>query len=952
MTISSHVVKKSSEHQHQSERISREPSHQPGPDGPYADILALQHGAGNQAVSALLQPRNDNHASTGDGVTPVVDAVVNSGGQPLDPKTRVFMESRFDHDFSGVRIHMDAQAAESACGVNALAYTVGRDVVFGTGRYSPNTSTGLQLLAHELAHVVQQEKGGAFPPSVLPGNMLDQAADQAASAITNGSQAINVAGTSAPGLARQPLSLTQTLNPGALADQELERETLLVRQWLSGRGNVSGPDTEQMVQALNGLEAEVNRRRAKPPAQAAKNPILPRVTGDDKQDLMNVMAIIDSIKPSETASGLYTTTIEGRTVDITPEQVEELRGQAKKAIRDSLTKIKNKAEDAGSRYQAQSDVDKQHWIVAPIVKTLGRVKDPGPFLIAQVSIAKAQAAATEAALTANKFASAANSLAEAEEAAVKAQKMWEAYFEQIIGSAEMTVTVLEYTRDASFITLGVLAVIATGGAAAGAAGATTTVAGIEVGTATAANVVATGAPIVATLGTAGVQAALGDKVDWGKVAIDVAVSLILSKFGGKLSNGIFNAVAGNAAVQNIGRMAFGRIVSSVLAGSASRVFTTSVDAVYRSFKGQDVTWDQFTDELIKRLTDPKAAVIDAVMGAVTAGAQVKYGGRPSSPVKSEEKQLPALPPPRLTAGTTATAPQAKETRVIPITQAQRRVGPPTKLRPGEREVTSLEARLQQAGPAQKGRLLVPKAQAGPKPEVMKQEQPAEIKLAAGAERVTPEPLVAPTVPRGEPTVASAGGSQGSSRAVGTPPSITGTGGSSGGRLGGRKQLPPTSVRSEVEELFSEAQGIVGEKARVRSQGMKTRSGTAERPTLVLSHPDALRASLEEAGIPVPPGHDPHHIVPSAGGGKAGDRARAVLERESINPDTEPNGVPLPRTTLEAPETIPEGLTRHQTIHTKRYYETLADMLEAAPPGTVRDLLRKIRLAIQQGQFPH
>jgi len=66
------------------------------------------------------------------------------------------MGARFGHDFSKVRVHIDAQAAESATAVNARAYTVGRDMVFSAGQYAPNTSAGRKLLAHELAHVVQQ----------------------------------------------------------------------------------------------------------------------------------------------------------------------------------------------------------------------------------------------------------------------------------------------------------------------------------------------------------------------------------------------------------------------------------------------------------------------------------------------------------------------------------------------------------------------------------------------------------------------------------------------------------------------------------------------------------------------------------------------------------------------------------------------------------------------------
>lgn len=92
-------------------------------------------------------------------VPPIVHEVVCSPGQPLDRSTRTFMESRFGHDLSGVRVHTDAQAAASARSVNALAYTVGRDIVFGSGQYRPGTAEGKRLLGHELAHVIQQGAG-------------------------------------------------------------------------------------------------------------------------------------------------------------------------------------------------------------------------------------------------------------------------------------------------------------------------------------------------------------------------------------------------------------------------------------------------------------------------------------------------------------------------------------------------------------------------------------------------------------------------------------------------------------------------------------------------------------------------------------------------------------------------------------------------------------------------
>lgn len=86
---------------------------------------------------------------------PIVHDVLGSPGQPLDLATRNFMELRFGYDFSGVRVHADGRAAESARAVNALAYTVGNHVVLGVGQ-SQGTSSGTRLLAHELTHVVQQ----------------------------------------------------------------------------------------------------------------------------------------------------------------------------------------------------------------------------------------------------------------------------------------------------------------------------------------------------------------------------------------------------------------------------------------------------------------------------------------------------------------------------------------------------------------------------------------------------------------------------------------------------------------------------------------------------------------------------------------------------------------------------------------------------------------------------
>ena len=100
----------------------------------------------------------DNTAATTQVDHPLIQNVLSSPGQPLDAATRNFMEPRFGQDFSGVRVHTSGAAAEAARAVNARAYTVGRNVVFGEGQYVPGSSEGKRLLAHELAHVGQQSR--------------------------------------------------------------------------------------------------------------------------------------------------------------------------------------------------------------------------------------------------------------------------------------------------------------------------------------------------------------------------------------------------------------------------------------------------------------------------------------------------------------------------------------------------------------------------------------------------------------------------------------------------------------------------------------------------------------------------------------------------------------------------------------------------------------------------
>ena len=146
----------------------------------------------------LLQRRSRSEGDVNE-VPAIVYDVLGTSGQPLDHATRAFMEPRFRHDFSGVRVHANTKAAESARAVNAAAYTVGRDIVFDAGQFDPLTSVGRSLVAHELTHVVQQGN----PPTPAGGGIklgtnepAEHEASHAEAAVTSGASAATFIGSS------------------------------------------------------------------------------------------------------------------------------------------------------------------------------------------------------------------------------------------------------------------------------------------------------------------------------------------------------------------------------------------------------------------------------------------------------------------------------------------------------------------------------------------------------------------------------------------------------------------------------------------------------------------------------------------------------------------------------------------------------------------------------------
>jgi hypothetical protein len=240
-------------------------------------VDGLQRTLGNDAVGRLaeagaLAPSCASPAKSeaSEDAVAVVEQTVNAPGQPLAPEIRADMEARFGHDFGGVRIHNDGAAATSAAAISARAYTVGSHIAFASGQYAPEAEAGRLLLAHELAHVIQQGRGGPMPTSLSDG-ALEASADQAATAAVQGGGSVQVGGASGIGVARQQLSAQERKQ----LEAEYQRRLARVRDRLQpNRGgplpsfHVKGTGSGQSGQT----SGPTQQTKTKPPATPTPGP--------------------------------------------------------------------------------------------------------------------------------------------------------------------------------------------------------------------------------------------------------------------------------------------------------------------------------------------------------------------------------------------------------------------------------------------------------------------------------------------------------------------------------------------------------------------------------------------------------------------------------------------------------------------------------------------------------
>jgi hypothetical protein len=250
--------------------------------------------------------RKARNASDPKEIPSIVHDVLRSPAQGLDPATQAFFTPRFGYDFSQVRVHTDARAAASAQAVNADAYTVGRDIVFGSGLYSPTSADGRRLLAHELTHVVQQ--GHTLTASGIGAVDApeEREADAAAHSLLNGSTGPVVLEGS-PLLRRAPAKENTPPGQRPACDPQTQRPKIneaisTANKWLA-YDIIPGLEWFiRFVPSLSGTDAQKFRADIRA-ALKRHFSIVDPASEDAKQLLANLKAISAGMQSVPTACG-------------------------------------------------------------------------------------------------------------------------------------------------------------------------------------------------------------------------------------------------------------------------------------------------------------------------------------------------------------------------------------------------------------------------------------------------------------------------------------------------------------------------------------------------------------------------------------------------------------------------------------------------------------------------
>jgi hypothetical protein len=274
-------------------------SQQPAKASPTDHIVSLQQQLGNRAVQRLLAQRLPIQRDS-DSPQELDDETENrinrqrGGGQSLDEGVRGQLESNMGMDFSNVRVHTSSESDTLNHQLGAKAFTTGSDIFFRQGEYDPASSSGQELIAHEMTHVVQQSTGAVSPGSGMtvnaPGDIYEQEADSVAKAVLSAPPSAS--------LQRDPLPAEEEETVQAQDEDELvqaqEEEEELVQAQEEDE-LVQAQEEEEMIQAQADTEsepeaqsAEASQEQTQMESEAAQTQDLLESTHDSDQETIQM----------------------------------------------------------------------------------------------------------------------------------------------------------------------------------------------------------------------------------------------------------------------------------------------------------------------------------------------------------------------------------------------------------------------------------------------------------------------------------------------------------------------------------------------------------------------------------------------------------------------------------------------------------------------------------------
>ncbi|MCB0208679.1 MAG: DUF4157 domain-containing protein [Anaerolineae bacterium] len=241
--------------------------HSTGPTAASAGMMALQQTIGNRAVQRLVAQRSGDGGFALDDETAGRINQARGGGQALDSQVQQKMGGAMGHDFSDVRVHTSGEADTLNQELGAKAFTTGQDIFFKEGAYSPGSSSGQELIAHELTHVVQQSTGSVSSSgSGMVVNPPDDVYEQEADAMAQQATSLNVVSEqslNSDAVQREEMPEEEELQ--MKADETIQREDALEEEELQMKA-------DETIQREEELEEEELQMKADEAVQREEMP--------------------------------------------------------------------------------------------------------------------------------------------------------------------------------------------------------------------------------------------------------------------------------------------------------------------------------------------------------------------------------------------------------------------------------------------------------------------------------------------------------------------------------------------------------------------------------------------------------------------------------------------------------------------------------------------------------